>query len=85
MMSKDGGPAFPSLQPIYAMNMGLGPQPATGMSLRDWFAGQVLTTLVGYKPAHELCVQAKADTAPYMAQMAYEFADAMLAEREKSR
>ena len=45
----------------------------TGMSLRDWFAGQALTGLVtnGQYPAGQI------------AESAYSFADAMLAAREQ--
>ena len=73
-MSKinDGGPAFPAV---------LGPvtEPGSGMSLRDWFAGQVIQGVL--RPAstafrldwHEL------------AGWAYGLADALLAERAKER
>jgi hypothetical protein len=56
----DGGPAFPLEYP-----------PQTGMTLRDWFAGQVLLGMSG---------SGKYD---WRAQEAYALADAMLAERKK--
>jgi hypothetical protein len=63
----DGGPAFPSGENgIYAMR--------SGMTLRDWFAGQVLAGLLADGDFHS------ADGA---AACAYEYADAMLAERDK--
>lgn len=43
---------------------------ARGMHLRDWFAGQVLQDLSGMSPEEA-------------AEAAYEYADAMLAERVK--
>ncbi len=62
-MKNDGGSAFPS--------PGVGQY---GMSLRDWFAGQALTDLVGSTVGVQVPVVVKA---------AYEIADAMIAEREK--
>ena len=61
-MARDGGPAFPVMWD-YADN-------ETGMSLRDWFAGQALEGR-GYDGWG----------AQDIAEMAYEIADAMLAAR----
>ena len=64
----DGGPAFPCEG---GMDSGLYSDP--GMSLRDWFAGQVL---------------AHGSIGPHVgviAKKAYEVADAMLAERSKQK
>lgn len=51
-----------------------------GMTLRDWFAGQALTVLLGslagVASTHEGLLKS-------YARQAYEYADAMLAEREK--
>jgi len=64
MVKDDGGTAFPVTRPA----------PHVGMTLRDYFAGQVL---------------ANAAIAPYIDQgsqvsrLAYTIADAMLAERQK--
>ena len=55
--------------PVYAHEGAVDP----GMSLRDYFAGQAL---VGLAARGERNVM-------YVAQYAYEYADAMLAEREK--
>ena len=67
----DGGPAF-------ACAAENGHQ--EGMSLRDWFAGQALTSLEQffYRSEHAL----SEGDAPQIAKMAYAIADAMLAERE---
>ncbi len=62
-----GGPAFPN---------GLGvPVPSLGMSLRDYFAGQWMTTFV---------IGESGISTVDIATAAYAVADAMLAEREKS-
>lgn len=53
----------------------LGPQP--GMTLRDWFAGQVITAFAAYGPKGHAPAQ-------MVAAAAYEIADAMLAERAKA-
>lgn len=73
-MSKhnDGGPAFP----WDGFNRNI-----AGMSLRDYFAGQVATGLLrdlGFCPWGN-------ETAEQLATMAYDLADAMLAEREKTK
>lgn len=60
---KDGGAAFPSA----GVN--------NGMTLRDWFAGQVIASVKGWHPADRQGKNA--------AQIAYEVADAMLAAREE--
>lgn len=80
----DGGQAFP--QPVT-----VGPNddlyPAyPGMSLRDWFAGQAIGTVM------EVCrndtgirdeLQSGGNVSRYFARKAYQIADAMLAERAK--
>lgn len=71
----DGGPAFPHLNPNYDGNWDKEPQRG-GMSLRDWFAGQVLN---GYLAHQEALHIASAD--PLIAKYAYDLAEAMLAER----
>jgi hypothetical protein len=68
-LNADGGPAFPD----HAL-----PHRHNGMSLRDYFAGQALT-LIG----RMIRVGSPKDT-PTVARMAYEIADAMIAEREKT-
>ena len=75
MSKKDGGPAFPT-------PFGCGDQEPerSGMSLRDWFAGQAMTGKIqairgGYWDARHMKQAAEA---------CYKIADAMIAERENS-
>ena len=73
MTSKDnGGPAFP-LQ-IIGPDF---PPGYSGMTMRDWFAGQVLASC-----ARHWIVEARASD-DEIAKWAYEVADAMLAERSE--
>lgn len=65
----DGGPAFP----VIAEN-GLG-HVASGMTLRDWFAGQVLAGFMSAKAMHF--------HPDHDAAYCYKVADAMLAARTK--
>ena len=76
--TNDGGPAFPHLD-LYAGAGNSQPTPTqyNGMSLRDYFAGQALA---GY------LANAKAESrVAVVAEWAYDYADAMLAERQKER
>lgn len=50
----------------------------SGMTLRDWFAGQILT---GYLRDYKVSIHP--DNAETIASNAYQLADAMLAERAK--
>lgn len=59
--TNDGGPAFP------VTTIG-----ETGMSIRDWFAGQALSQLALDYVSHQAAGEA------------YEYADVMLAERSKT-
>lgn len=77
---KDGGPAFPNV-PVDAPNHGLITASEwgadTGMSLRDWFAGQALAGIwASFESTDE-------PELSIVAEMAYETADAMLSERER--
>lgn len=58
---KKGGAAFPHVSTH---------MDRTGMTLRDYFAGQALVAFLGHDPN-------------WNAEMAYRAADAMIAEREK--
>ena len=60
---KDGGRAFPD-------------QEGSGMSLRDWFAGQAMFGIISAEENEEL-------TFDQLAHMSYLQADAMLAERKR--
>jgi hypothetical protein len=70
MTKKDGGPAFPMVGQIDEFRS----VAITGMTLRDWFAGQALAGVME-KYAY---VRPEAN-----AKEAYALADAMIAQREK--
>lgn len=85
----DGGPANPTFPGQYDDN-GTWNEGAPGKSLRDWFAGQALTGLVSAmqdEKARKLTrINASASGIggkEQIAAAAYEYADAMLAERAK--
>jgi len=69
---KDGGPAFPVFDELHGEIVG-------GMSLRDWFAGQIAAAMIPtIKGGHE-----RHEAWSVIAEWSYELADAMLAERER--
>jgi hypothetical protein len=83
MMPKinDGGAAFPnSVQPDFQYA-------EAGMTLRDWFAGQALAGVMaspdGSVFRYVIETAKTTSPAPAVAALAYELADAMLAERSK--
>ena len=65
---KDGGPAFPTQN---------GTRNDPGMSLRDWFAGQALMSMLSTPDT------ISDSTYPLAALLSYRFADAMLAARNE--
>ena len=70
-MNYDGGPAFPS-EMEFAGNLD---NQHTGMSLRDWFAGQALTSLASVdRDVERFGVED-------VAMECYQLADAMIAQR----
>ncbi len=79
MTTTDGGPAFPHTGFINEYS-----NTELGMSLRDWFAGQALAGIVAKSPftieraGTTLLVQQSVEGA-------YDYADAMLAERIRER
>lgn len=78
----NGEPAFPvegkgSTQTVRFWN--------EGMSLRDWFAGQAISGLIGNDIVVRVFAKQYEPLAVNIAIAAYEIADAMLAEREKSK
>jgi hypothetical protein len=76
---KDGGPAFP--HESYDADAGMDTV-KTGMSLRDWFAGQALDAVIGIcgiRPEHGPSRIISEEIAGH----AYSIADAMLSERQK--
>lgn len=82
----DGGPAFPM-----AYNETTASYSPQGMSLRDYFAGQVLNGKLS-NPAHTHSMKRRTKSneykarkfAEYQATRAYQIADAMIAERNKN-
>lgn len=75
MRKNDGGPAFPIPNPMSMQNYGY---PINGMTLRDYFAGQALAGFMAN-------TRRPTTIAPDDAEWCYRIADAMLAEREKSK
>lgn len=93
---QDGGPAFPGLHGERAPTGGPGWNSETiverqhmGMSLRDWFAGQALSTLVSLPGRYGRVLQDMTpeqmaqDNFDKMAENCWKFADALIAERSK--
>jgi hypothetical protein len=88
----NGGPAFPIADPEKHTIDGLWSDFASGMSLRDWFAGQALTQSVDDYDRHEKRVPNFGPLLPHasrlmtreeiIARQAYRYADAMLAVRK---
>ena len=73
---KDGGAAFPRPLGEAIKEGGLYySESQSGMTLRDWFAGQALTGWIAAIDGHPLPEDA--------AMVAYSYADAMLAARDK--
>lgn len=68
--------AFPSGWPDHGL------EPVGGMFLRDWFAGQALTSTMSLVTSIES--EAGETMAQTFARKAYVIADAMLAERERT-
>jgi len=81
----DGGPAFPHLHNhCQRVNE---TEHHEGLSVRDWFAGQVISALIASmeRGSNAMLVK-RSGIAPSAAaaEMAYAIADAMLAAREKA-
>lgn len=82
-MTDTSGPAFPSGEGPYAG----GPHHAPGMSLRDWFAGRTVSSLLQssvYISAVGRVSSADVDIYASAARDAYIIADEMLKAREKA-
>lgn len=79
----DGGPAFSRAGYINS-STGEGDNGCTGMTLRDWFAGQTIPALFTSNVTGILAGIKPIDVAT-MASDAYNLADAMLAERTKEK
>lgn len=76
MSENTGGPAFPSAESFDRFEQAHIPADQ-GMTLRDYFAAKALSTLV------ETWADSSPKHADECAKIAYRFADAMLAERNK--
>ena len=80
MIKDEGGSAFPQ-HPIYSLQEEDGVydllvyEQGSGMTLRDYFAAKAMQGMM---------VDVEQPRCDYIADIAYEMADAMLAEREKS-
>ncbi len=83
MTRTNGGPAFPAFtidpmrQPTMPVN-GPGPEQCPGMSLRDWFAGQILSGRMA-----SVAWTSSIEYIENEVRVAYCMADAMLAERDR--
>lgn len=83
MSEKDGGPAFPTEHRETARDHAW---TEAGMTLRDYFAGQAMAALIQKKSASHCEACQKNSTCPHVAMIcvgAYDYADAMIAERKK--
>ena len=78
---RDGGPAFPRGGFAAPENQYID-QGETGMSLRDWFAGQALA-LAGINAAMGAAAGIEVGSAGDIARLAYELADSMIAARTR--
>lgn len=89
---KDGGPAFPSLNPNQAAELLMGGMSGDGMTLRDYFAAKAIPKCFDFRPVRltqrlkalfgiDYCTPTNVPTR--VAEEAYKIADAMLAERRK--
>ena len=79
-MANEGGNAFPTTVTDYVDDNGKQwNHYETGMTLRDWFAGQVVGVISNLKGARE-----GVGPAERLAEGAYMIADAMLKERERT-
>lgn len=78
----DGGPALPQIQTCGQISETIG-----GMTLLDWFAGKALVTILQTE-SHVLAIskismEGDKDASIVIAEVAYDIADAMLAERKR--
>ena len=77
---KDGGPAFP----FFCQGPTTAPEIYYGMTLRDWFAGKAIApTIDTHCGAMQEGKIHSSEFAKCVAKSCYQFADAMIAEREK--
>ena len=84
----DGGPAYPVTSEDIARTCGLSYEQSAGMSIRDWFAGQALAGMCAGLTGFSDDPTAKAagiitNRPRDLSEIAYTYADAMLAARER--
>lgn len=82
---EDGGPAFPHDKYQKNSEGQWGTYAAGGMSLRDWFAGGVLQGTYASREMYLAIMSDRGTLDPdeYVAQQAYQAADAMIAARSR--
>ena len=80
----DGGPAFPmEIDTEDSKGYPITGKIVGGMSLRDWFAGMALQGMVAQPNDHTFTWDYTKEVRQRLAVKAYQYADAMLAERNK--
>lgn len=81
--TNDGGPVYPCTKRTVVGDQ-LTAEVLTGMSLRDWFAGMVMPSLISLFSTGKLELKSGGKiNEQHISAQAYAFADAMLKEREK--
>lgn len=83
MSTKDGGSAFPKQPAFHMLDGATAVYEQEGMSLRDYFAAAALQGMLACSRSTQTCDTVQQNTIA-AAEWAYEYADAMLAAREKS-
>lgn len=81
MSDKNGGPAFPTQTVVY--ENGQVQYGDNGMTLRDYFAAKAMAAMWSNQYVIEGLSRITEDQAKAISKMAFEQADAMLAERAK--
>lgn len=83
MIKDTGGPAFPVAEQYDERAGGYVSRASDGMTLRDYFAAKAMGGLFDFWVAVNAKTSINDPDAKIIAEMAYEYADAMLAERSK--
>ena len=83
MARNNGGRAFPA-QPVFHTPHGsIGMTTNDGMTLRDYFAGQVAASLAGRADTKANNKEGVSELMSVIAELAYALSDALIAERNK--
>ena len=56
-----------------------------GLSIRDYFAAKAMQSLISMRESYQSAIESDKDCGVFISESAYDFADAMLAEREKKQ